>query len=306
MKKLNVILFAMALLLGACGGGEAGTEGKPADDGMIEISQINKKGQKFVMEFTRTEEITGKSPDGKEATDHNAMTMWVELEVTDVDAEGNATMTGIYKRMTVSFEMMGQKMSYDTNDEPKDEMGAMFKESIGKTITMVADKKGHIKSVTGDKTSMDGSMWPDPTYTRFDNLREQMELDAVFPDKKVKVGDSWTSSNAVTAMYPMKLANTMTLKERKDGKATITVSSVITPNENQKPSFEIGQPHRMDLNGTREAVYVINEADGFISSVEATYKLEGTSRLEDPKSKKEMVNPVKMVVVDKFSYSKDQ
>jgi Family of unknown function (DUF6263) len=303
MKKSLFLLFALPAVLWSCGG-DAASDGKTPDDGLIEFSAINTKGSNFTLNIHKIEDITGTMPGAKEAsTDHNEMDIDIVMDVTDVDAQGVATMVGSYTHMSCNFVMGGQTMKYDSNDEPKDDMAKMFKDMIGKNITMKVDKKGHVLELSGDSVMMD-MMYPDPTYTRLDNLKEQMELDIIFTDKKVKVGDTWTTRNVVKSMYPFICDNTITLKERKEGKSTIALEGKITPNPDQKPSYEIGMPHTLTLTGKRSSTYVVNDADGWVEWNENKYEMEGESIVTDPKSKKEMKSPIKMTVVDKFTYSR--
>lgn len=111
-------------------------------------------------------------------------------------------------------------------------------------------------------------------------MRENMQNAlAIFPGKKVKKADSWEKTNEVTFGYPGIYKHTYTLKEVKDGIATIEDRAGIKPNLKAPPSYFPGNLIvRMELYGSQSGTITVDIKRGKILETEQTLKLSGKAK----------------------------
>lgn len=97
----------------------------------------------------------------------------------------NYTFENITDAIKMDMDAGVMTMSYDSEKPTEDPMAEMLaaqmKPLIGKKITMILDEKG--KMIETNTDEIEGS----------ENPYENMGMTATYPDKPVKVGDTWTS-----------------------------------------------------------------------------------------------------------------
>jgi hypothetical protein len=107
-------------------------------------------------------------------------------------------------------------------------------------------------------------------------LKETTEsLLAVYPDKPVEPGASWTEKKTLTAGFGRIEESKYTLQKREGGIATIGVTSTFRANPEAAPMEAQGMKMRLDLAGTGEDTIRIVEATGLIQMEQGRGQLKG-------------------------------
>lgn len=237
MKKLIIVCSLVVLsqfFIGGCANSkQAGKEN------VTESLTNNKSGGKYMLKFNPSVGTTGNlemdidmnidmEMMGQQMNTKQSMQMGGAIEVVD-NTEDAVTSKMNYKYFTMNMDvpMMG-KMTYDSRKEDNEGMMAAamdeaMKEMIGKEMTMVQSHSGKTISMEGIKA-----------MEQLQQGNTNMNISSVlgmsqFPDKAVKVGESWKSEIG-DKNSPYKFDATYTLKEVKDGKAIITIDSDVAMN----------------------------------------------------------------------------
>jgi len=158
------------------------------------------------------------------------MIMDVDMLVENVADDHSFTLSNTFTRVQFAQDMPGMgNVSYDS-DMPDSSAGPManvyreaFAPLIGKKMSTTMDERGNVQSVSGLE-----DLVGDDEKAQLESLQNNLSgnMDyffSPFPDKPVKVGDSWDRSMNITAQFPMTINASYTLKDVRDGIATLDV-----------------------------------------------------------------------------------
>ncbi|MCO4293270.1 DUF6263 family protein [Solitalea sp. MAHUQ-68] len=179
----------------------------------------------------------------------------------------------VYDKVYSLTEAMGASTEFDSAKD--DGTGNNPLSTLkGSGFSMVVSPKGEVKSVTGAekmidqmarKTSSDSSAIvkvKEALSKQFGNeaLKSTMEASLkIYPDKPVKVGESWLIESAVKSILPMSIKSTYTLNEVKDNKAYVSITSAITA---KGPAEIMGLTLQTNLAGQNNGNMVIDIKTG--------------------------------------------
>lgn len=185
--KLIIAFLSVGLVLTSCGK-KGGTNG-PNSSGEIELKLNLKKGSLYDMKMVLNSQ-TEMNMMGQTVNSNTVMEMGMDYEVKDVLANGNYVVRTTYKTIKMSGDAMGMKYEYDSQTDKAtgmqaEQMAAGMKKMLGEYAEMEMDKLGKVVK----STMSPGLSGPDG---KGKGGMENMSY-SVFPDKKIKVGDTWES-----------------------------------------------------------------------------------------------------------------
>jgi len=272
-----------------------------------------KKGDVFHVRVGNDQTIT-QTLQGRTMKMVQAFVMGYTYDVAEVDPAGLATIRVTYT--SVVFKQQGPTgtVAYDSANPPKTVPLAArtWAALVGQGFTMKILPTGHVKEITGVDQMMNKMIAaleiPDgPQKTMVRNqlsamfgdeaLTEMMEnMMAIYPEGPVGIGDSWNKKVSITKGFPMTLDTTYTLKERKDGVATVAVTSKVSSNP-QAPPMEMGfMKIRYDLKGTQTGTLRMDEANGWTDAATLSQNFSGTVHVEkNPRMPRGMSWPISLV-----------
>ncbi|MCX7744597.1 MAG: DUF6263 family protein [Flavobacteriales bacterium] len=233
-KTLYIVATTTTLLLASCGGKTGSNSGQTAD-----FVLTLEKGQTFQTEMTVKQQIETSMMGKTMNIDQTFLTAY-EMKVEDTNASGNYIIRTTYKRIRLdqNTSMLGElgKTVIDT-DKPEENKGLAasltapaFQQMIGKSFTSEMDRKGHTLS-TDMSALTEGS---EGQATQQDYSLSNYSIG--FPEKPVKVGDSWEEEKELkTENAIMKIKTKHTLKSISNNVAEIESTGTIEPiNPNDK------------------------------------------------------------------------
>ena len=113
-------------------------------------------------------------------------------------------------------------------------------------------------------------------------VKEMTEsLMAVYPDKPVEPGQSWSEKRILTAGFGRIEEAKWTLQKQEAGVATIGETATIRSNPDAPPLDAQGMKLRFDVSGTQEATIRIVEATGLIQTEQSHSQLKGEIKMGD-------------------------
>jgi hypothetical protein len=287
MKRVSALLAAIAVVCALWP-----NVARAADD-KVELKFRFKKGDTYRLKVKIEQDIVQTFQSEQQET-KQTIGIGETLNVKDVDAEGTMTVEVVFGPMSMKSKGPMGELEYDS-ENPPDEIALQaraFAAMVGQGFTMKLTPEGHVTAIEGvdemfqkifdavelPKGPMKEAMIKD-LKRQFGNdaLSETMEkMMAMFPDKPVAVGDSWTRTMTVATGLPSIIEDTWTLVDRKDGVATIEVESTLKPNENAAPMKMGPFSMKFNLTGTQTGTLKLDEATGWFVGATITQDMSGT------------------------------
>lgn len=191
-----------------------------------------------------------------------------------------------YNKIFIKSVAMGNTMTYSSDDQDSTQKNP-FSGFKGASFYMTVTPNGAIKTVAGiDKMldNMAARMTKDTSQVKqiknalskqFSNevMKQTMESSfKIYPDRAVKIGDSWTVDTKMQMGMPIETITQYTLKEVKDGIATLGVKGTLL----SKGNFEVmGNKMETDLQGTNSGETSLDMKTGIVLNSHLRVELYG-------------------------------
>ena len=214
-------------------------------------------------------------------------TITQELRVADYTAEGVTTLESTITRMQMTFDSMGNGMSYDSDADDNSDAGPLsdvIGPMIGKALQFELDQQGafvgnpdtlaaQVDSLMGDAGMggmSDPSMVVEPLMSQF----------RFYPSNPVAVGDSWDIETEINMGVPFTVDATYTLDEVNDAVATIDVAIDLSTDGS---TIDLGQIEAdAFLSGTQTGTLTLDLDSGLLQSMEQSGSISGFAEFTPP------------------------
>lgn len=242
------------------------------------------KAYDYAMDFDMKQEMSGQNINTNMKSDYI-------MEV--IGDDGNVkTLKTTYKRFAMNIAMANKTIKADSDNsdsvatgeitDPGQMMNAMFSALKGKSFIIKVDKEGKVTEVTGLQQIADAmvssmkvkeEMKPmvRQAFTQQFNEENIKELFSqsfnIFPNKPVKVGDSWEKKLSGTSLMPMDMTTTYTVKSI-DG-------NLVTLDAKSNMKFTGGT----NLSGEQIGRMKVNAKTGLVETAEYEQKMEGQMKM---------------------------
>jgi hypothetical protein len=248
MKKslLSLITFSTLLLLifGSCQ-----TTSKNSASSVLKFNLEKGRGYDYEMIWNMSTAVMGQ--ESKVGIDGQ-----YSVNVTEDDGHIK-TLTMLYKSIRMNMEMMGMNFDIDSEKPVTDDGDTtMFKKNpftamnktlsalTGKPFIMKVDESGNIIEIVGfdkiinamvDSMSINEEQKQKVLASMKDQFNEQQLKDnfayvfSIFPNKQVKVGDSWDKSYKTSGKLKAQFTTTYTVKEIEGNNISLRTKTRIEP-----------------------------------------------------------------------------
>lgn len=200
-------------------------------------------------------------------------------------AEGNSKMEVIYDVMRTEMKSMGNTIKMSSEDQTPESQG--FRDMVNKPFTMTVSPEGKVVSIDGwENIDKNGAM-------KAEDLKQSMETSLnIFPNKTVKVGDTWKKDAAMSMqMFKMNISSTYTLTEVKGNTATITMDSEIKMGQDGNAQ---SNGMTMDLKGTQKGKIDVELSTGMTLSGNITQDIKGEMQAQGQKMPMSIKSEIKI------------
>jgi len=272
------VAFISLFFLNSCQSSKSSTASK-----MLKFGFEKGKGFDYEMIMSMDQEVMGQ----KMKMD---MTSYFSMNVLNEEGP-NKIISTIYDRFKMNMDMGVINISIDTDEPVADTADTKEKkvfETVNKMIGAIKGRKflmkvnpeGKILELSGfkgmaeamaDSMGIEGSE-KDQMLAQFDqsfndqSVKEQFErFWYIFPNKKVKVGDSWERKSTATGMAAGNYNSTYTVKEIEGEMVTLEENSIIT-----------GGKEGMNLEGKVKGELVIDSKTGLIVNADQDITIKTT------------------------------
>jgi len=242
------------------------------------------KAYEYEMDFDMKQEMQGQNISTNMKSDY-------VMEV--IGDDGNVkTIKTTYERFAMNVDMPGQSIKADSDNadtttaaeitDPSQLMNAMFGALKGKSFIMKVDQEGKVTEVTGldqiadamvNSMKVKEEMKPmvRQAFTQQFNEQNIKEIFSqsfnIFPNKSVKVGDSWEKKISGTSSMPMDVTTTYTVKSI-DG-------DIVNLDAKSKMNFTGGA----DMSGEQTGTLKVNSKTGLVVNAEMDQKMDGQMKM---------------------------
>jgi hypothetical protein len=219
-----------------------------------------------------------------------------------------------YTDLGMLMDMPQGKLDYSSGKEVSDTlndlMSIMFDNMVGKSFEMTLDNKGKVKSVSGfdkiiahlfDNLPSSIDMQKDQLMGQMNNafgedsFKQNMEAaTAIFPDKPVKVGDTWEIETTINSTIEFNIKNVYTLE--KVTKEFYLVKAIGSIGTAQSLEFmeRNGVFVKQELSGASESEISLNKKTGWIQLSEVKQDINGTTYMKQTEDGEVMEMPIKL------------
>jgi len=270
--------------------------GRKKDRKKLELRLRLREGQKFVLRVEMSMQHRQQLPGGKPI--ETEMNLGIEnvFSVRAIDAAGQADLDVSYRAIRFKQDGLLGLIEYDSANPPAQVHPAAQGHAflVGKSFSMTVSPTGEVSEVRGmgelieqflgevqmsDKSM--SALLRKSMMQQFSNqaVRKQMtRAMAVYPDRPVGIGDSWTKT--ATTSFSQEMETTWTLRKRRGGTAVVGVKSVLAanPEGGGREAGPLGA--KTTFSGRHEGEIEIEEATGLIRKARLTYDFSGTMTTE--------------------------
>ena len=225
-----------------------------------------------------------------------------DFQVLDKISDSEYLMKVSYNKLYFKQVALDNEMEYDSDNPPDSLHPAMRAYAALKdaSFTFIMSDRGEVTELSGidelidkvlaqitgyDKTNQEIIVTSIKKQFNRKTMTENMEkLIMVYPEKKIKTGQTWEFNSTSTFMMPMNINTSYKLTEISNNTAYVELSSTFLPNEDAEP-FEVGYVSMSyDLKGDQEGEMQVDLANGMIKSAEINQKFEGTITMNKDKT----------------------
>jgi hypothetical protein len=234
---------------------------------LVKGQQLEQQNQ---INMNITQEMGGQTMEIKMESSFNSL-----IDTKDETAAGYSVATTL-KKVLMNMNAMGQEMTFDSDkkEDMDGQMGAAYKDKIGKTKEYTVSKNGIITEVKTKETPEDeqSGMMGGMMSGGMDQEKEGANFHAFanIPAKGIKVGDTWSDS---THDGGSRSLTTYTLKQVNGDEGTVSLTGDLTISREIQQQ---GTTMQMEMTGTTTGEYTFDVKTGLIKSRKATTKTTGT------------------------------
>jgi hypothetical protein len=283
MKKLSLVLLAFIAIAGisfisSCKSSQS-SAGK-----VLKFGLQQGKGYDYEVIWDMDQKLMGQQSTIKVSAGYTML-------VTNDDGKVK-TLSGQYRNFRMDMKMMGIEMDIDT-DKPTpaqdtssapdmtNMLNRVFRAMVGRQFSMKVDEEGKVLEVKGfeemvsgmlDSLGLNAEQKQIAQASLKDQFNEQNVKDQfaqifnIFPNKEVKVGDTWEKSFSTGGKLKADYNTKFTVKEIEGDFVTLATKTTIKSND-----------ATTEVKGEQEGDMIVDSRTGLVTSGDATQDIEVTT-----------------------------
>ena len=204
-----------------------------------------------------------------------------------------------YKSISFSSEMPQMTMKVSSDDlDPEDPMSLIFNQMTNQKFNFELSSLGRVHEVEGINEMFNQLIQQNEDLSQLDKMQLEAQIQqtygaesftanlesifAIYPEKKVKVGDTWTTYSSFQNDYPAQVETTYTLVEMDDEFVYLDGKGTIATIEGEEAMEVNGMSFNFDLNGENTSTLKLNRNTGWVESATITQNATGKMSFANP------------------------
>ena len=269
----------------------------PQNEEKIQYQMRFKEGEKYYLRFVIEQKIS-QTVSGQQQYTEQTIGLGCDLDVKNVDPDGNAMVSYTYRWVNLLQTAAGGKVVYDSSDKgsPVPPMAQGFAVLLDEGFSLKTTPQGSVEEVVGLQTlreNIEKKLPQGPMkealkvgikqFINEEGIKEMTQSTmAIYPENPVGIGDSWKKTVVLTQDSAMTVENEYILKDRKDGISFIEVKSNINSNH-EASSVGMGSAKvSYDLSGKQQGMIELEESTGRLIRSRTNQDISGQIKVEVP------------------------
>jgi len=262
----------------------------------IQLQMRFRKGEEHYVQMLMEQKIS-QTISGQQQNIEQTVGLGYDFDVKNVEANGSALVSYTYRWAKIQVKgAMGVSFDYDSSKKglPIPQAAQGFAALLGESFSVKITPKGQVEAVEDLETMRnnvikklpegpmrEGMMVGLKQFLSEEGIKELTESSmAIYPDKPVGIGDSWSKTVVLSQGNAMTVENTWMLKERKNGISFIEVKSDIKPNPAAKPLGMGSTKVSYELSGKQQGQIEIEESTGQLLRSKLNQEVSGQITME--------------------------
>lgn len=282
MKKISILFAALLLIITAGGFQSCKTSSSASTTKVLKFNLEQGKGYDYEMVWDLDSKVAGQES-------NISITGLYSMNVTSIDDKIRSIST-MYKSLRMNMKLAGMTLDIDSDkpvqnngetDISKNPLGMMNKVvsgMVGKKFIIKVDEEGKVLEVIGfekiitdmvDSLGVDEGAKAQAMASMKDqfsdqNIKDQFaQVFTIFPNKEIKVGDSWEKNYSTGGKMPAKYTTTFLVKDIEGDHVTLTTKTKIGSNGDAQ-----------EISGTQTGNIIVDSKTGLMINGEFDQNLE--------------------------------
>jgi hypothetical protein len=247
------------------------------------------QGKTYYAKSTFDQHITQTVMNQQQVIDQS-IGMGLKWDVLEVDSQGNMRIRQTFIWAAYQQTNPMGSVEYDSAKQATPTAGAEpFAALLGQGFVVKLSPKGDVLDVNGveemraavlKKLPPGADQRPEMSavamYLDKNSVKEMLGANlAVYPDKPVEVGQSWSKKQTVKLGFGIITDSKWTLQKREDGMDIIATTATLRSDPSSPPMETAGMTMKFDITGTAEGTLRVEEATGLIRLDQSRQQLKG-------------------------------
>jgi hypothetical protein len=281
MKKITFFLVAAVTIISIATVQSCKSSGKTSAAKLLKFNLEKGKGYDYEMVWDINTKVMGQE------TGISIGGLY-SMNITDDDGKVKSVATS-YKSLNMNMKVGGVEINIDSDKAPKDNgeaeeknpmaiMRKVISGIIGKTFVIKVDEEGKVLEVTGfdkimndiiDSMDIDEDIKTQTKTSMKGQFSEQSMKDqfaqvfTIFPNKEIRVGDSWEKTYSTGGKMPAKYSTTYTVTDIEGDHVNMTSKTKIESNTGE-----------MEMDGKQNGNIIVDSKTGLMVNAEYTQDME--------------------------------
>lgn len=246
---------------------------------------------------------------GQQVKMDQQMEMITIMTVEDVLPNNNFLINYHYKSIKMDMDVMGNSMTFDSENEEESTSSLKALKNLTKTkLKLEFTPLGKVISIDGFDSFND-------VFAENFELKEMFKMISsekafkssfgqtfnYFPEEKVTVGDSWSTSQKIEEPMSMNIDMHFTVSDIQKHNVFLDMDSDIDSNTTMEQN---GMSIDMEMKGKQNGTLTINSKDGMLNASAMKQDLSILMKMKNPQTNEDIEMPIKMHATIKTTVSK--
>lgn len=231
--------------------------------------------------YSHTSSTMSQETMGMKINTENIQQTWIDWEISGVDKDSVYDVQTIYKRIISDIRSDDSSMTFDS-DQPMEDVSAANMPQfylVGKSIDMKISNNGSVRDIKGLQEMMseimDEDLRPNPAVrlmlNKFtdESIKSSFAQYQIFPDKPVKIGESWKNNFTLDMFITFESENEYKLESVAGDEARITMKGLVKTAKSKSKDITGLLGSMMEIDGDSEGFFTINLKTGEILDSES-------------------------------------